>query len=146
MGGDVTGKAIVPIEKKSDGSFAATFMGEIRRGKKQQDLDELLEAIRMNGMYPWIASSEEIARHRDDAAAQDALFEQVIGDEVKRWIALADERMAPLGIDVYVMAGNDDPWSIDEALAQGTHTQFCDDRVVHVGKQPSHHRRGWFHL
>ncbi len=30
-------------------------------------------------------------------------------DELRRWITLADERMAQYGIDVYVMPGNDDP-------------------------------------
>ncbi len=45
-------------------------------------------------------------------------------DELRRWIALADERMPPLGIEVYVMAGNDDPWSCDAVLASAAHTQF----------------------
>ena len=133
MGGDITGKAIVPVEKHSDGSYSATLMGEIRRAKTSEQLEQLLEAIRLNGMYPWIASSMEIALHRNDMSAQNALFERVMVDEVKRWVTLADERMAAHGIDVFMMAGNDDPWSVDQAIAQGTYVQFCDDRVLRVG-------------
>lgn len=134
MGGDLTGKAIVPIERTPDGSFSATFLGETRRGTSQEELDQLADAVRYNGMYPWIADAAEIERHQGDAEARTRLFEQVMLDELRRWIALADERMPPLGIGVYVMAGNDDPWSCDAVLAEAAHTQFCDERVTLVGE------------
>src|SRR6478736_7358370 len=65
MGGDLTGKAIVPIERAADGTFSATFLGETRRGKSQLELDQLADAVRYNGMYPWVADAAEIARHQD---------------------------------------------------------------------------------
>jgi Icc-related predicted phosphoesterase len=133
MGGDLTGKAIVPIERDPDGSFSATFLGETRRGRTQVELDQLADAVRYNGMYPWIAEAAEIARHHGDPDARAALFERVMLDELRRWIALADERMAPLGIEVHVMAGNDDPWSCDAVVAAATHVQSSDDRVTMVG-------------
>ena len=48
-------------------------------------------------------------------------------DELRRWIALADERMAQLGIEVFAMAGNDDPWSCDAVLESAAHVVACDD-------------------
>ena len=56
------------------------------------------------------------------------LFEQVMVDELRRWIDLADERMSEYGIDVYVMPGNDDPWSCDPVLEGASHVQACDER------------------
>ena len=70
MGGDLTGKAIVPIARDADGSFSATFLGETRRGSTQVELDQLADAVRYNGMYPWIARPAEIARHLDDEEAR----------------------------------------------------------------------------
>jgi Icc-related predicted phosphoesterase len=133
MGGDLTGKAIVPIELDESGAFRTTFIGETRTGATQDELDELLSAIRFNGMYPWVASGDEIARMRDDAGAQATLFEETVLTELRGWIALADERMAAYGIDVYVMPGNDDPWSCDAVIEEATHVQACADRVVRVG-------------
>jgi Icc-related predicted phosphoesterase len=52
MGGDLTGKAIVPIARNGSGTFTATFLGETRSGATEQDLQQLQEAIRSNGMYP----------------------------------------------------------------------------------------------
>jgi uncharacterized protein len=133
MGGDLTGKAVVPVELDADGSFSTEFLGEVRRGSGDVALGELTEAIRYNGMYPWVASAEEIARLRADATARSELFERVMLDELGRWVALADERMTPLGIDVYAMAGNDDPWSCDAILESASHLVACDLRVTEVG-------------
>jgi uncharacterized protein len=133
MGGDLTGKAIVPIARNGDEHFTAEFLKERHEGSSEEELEELLKAIRYNGMYPWVATPEEIERHRDDDVARDELFERVMIDELRRWVELADERMAVHGIDVFVMPGNDDPWSADDVLEQATHVQACDDRVVRVG-------------
>jgi Icc-related predicted phosphoesterase len=133
MGGDLTGKAIVPIESRDDGSFSTTFIGETRSGRTAEELEELVQAIRFNGMYPWLASAAEIARLRDDPSARAALLEETMVAELRRWIELADERMAGYGIDVFVMPGNDDPWACDAVIESAAHVQACDDRVVKVG-------------
>jgi uncharacterized protein len=131
MGGDLTGKAIVPIEL--DGThFSATFLGENRSGDGEETIADLEAAIRYNGMYPWRATAGEIARHRDDPDAREKLFEQVMLAELARWVALADERLGPQGTGVYVIGGNDDPWSCDHVLRGGHHVTFCDDQVVEV--------------
>ena len=54
-------------------------------------------------------------------------------EELQRWIDLADERMSEYGIDVFVMPGNDDPWSCDAVIAGAAHVTACDERVVRVG-------------
>ena len=133
MGGDLTGKAIVPIQLDADGAFTAEFLGETRSGRGETSLTELTEAVRYNGMYPWVASADEIARHRSDASARAELFERVLLDELRRWVELADERMPPQGIAVYAMAGNDDPWSCDAVLESAEYLIACDLRVTEVG-------------
>ena len=61
MGGDLTGKAIVPITMDGE-SFSAEFLGERQRGKGEADLEKLEGAIRYNGMYPWRAARRRSAR------------------------------------------------------------------------------------
>jgi len=133
MGGDLTGKAIVPITRGPDGVHHATMMGEVRTCRSERELDELREAIRYNGMYPWTASPADVERTGSDPAEQGRLFEQVMLAELARWIAVADERMRDSGIEVFAMAGNDDPWSCDDVLRAAAYVQFCDDRLVRVG-------------
>jgi Icc-related predicted phosphoesterase len=53
-------------------------------------------------------------------------------DELERWVRLAEERLGGADIDVFVMPGNDDPWSIDEVLQHSDTVVACDGRVVDV--------------
>ena len=129
MGGDLTGKAIVPVERRGD-EYVARFLGDTRVAADGPPLEELLDAVRFNGMYPWIAEGEEIQRYATGERDTDALFEEIIVREIARWIELADARS---GADVYVMAGNDDPWIVDDVLMGAERTVFCDARIVEVG-------------
>jgi Icc-related predicted phosphoesterase len=130
MGGDLAGKAIVPIELAEDGSFRATFLGEVHGGGTGEELEALKDAVRFNGFYPYAAWPDELLRYREDQGAQDELFERVMA---RRWIALADRRSAESGIPVYVMAGNDDPWSFDAVLRDAERVVSAEDRIVMVG-------------
>jgi len=133
MGGDLTGKGVVPITLDGCGGFRALFLGEEQTGAGEEQLEELREAIRYNGLYPWEATPEEVALTEGDPVAQAALFDEVMIRELQRWIDLADERMQPLGVGVYVMPGNDDPTVCDAVIASGTWVTACDERVVRVG-------------
>lgn len=134
MGGDLVGKAIVPIERGDDGRFRAEFLGDERDVGEGQELDELVGAIRFNGYYPWIASRTEIARRSGDPASQEELFGEVVRDDVRRWAGLADRNAATNGSpSLFVIAGNDDPWYVDEILAASPGLVFCDDMIVRIG-------------
>lgn len=134
MGGDLTGKAIVPIVEKADGSYVGRLLGEDRLARGKAELDELMTAVRYNGMYPWVASRQEIDATETDDVVRDELFDQVILDELRRWLVIADERIETQpGLEVFVMAGNDDPWACDDVIRSARHVSVCDDRVVQVG-------------
>ena len=131
MGGDLLGKAIVPIEHTTDGTFRAEFLGDQRIVREGQELDELVDAIRFNGYYPWIASGDEIANR---AVNTEELFGEVAREEIRRWVELAERKMSTNGSSrLFVMAGNDDPWYVDEILRASNGIVFCDDRIVRVG-------------
>jgi Icc-related predicted phosphoesterase len=131
MGGDLLGKAIIPIERAADGTFRAEFLGQQRIVHEGQELEELTAAIRFNGYYPWIATRDEITRR---AANTEELFGEVARDEIRRWVDLADRKASSNGASqLYVMAGNDDPWYVDEILQASSGITFCDDRIVRVG-------------
>jgi Icc-related predicted phosphoesterase len=131
MGGDLLGKAIVPIERSADETYRAEFLGSERLVHEGTELDELVDAIRFNGFYPWVATRAEIASH---AANTEKLFAEVAREEIGRWVELAEQRAAGNGsTELFVMAGNDDPWFVDEILERSSALVFCDDRIVRVG-------------
>jgi uncharacterized protein len=134
MGGDLTGKALVPIVRAGDGSYRARVIGEQREARTAEELDQLQQAISTNGMYPLIVDEDEAQRLAEDADQRAEAFETALLDELRLWVKLADERLAGTGARAYVIPGNDDPWSVDEVLAGGTSVVACDERIETVGR------------
>lgn len=133
MGGDLTGKALVPIVREGDGSYSARVIGELRTARTAEELDGMQTAISTNGMYPLIVEPDEAAALAADSARVDEAFERVLLDELRLWVELADERLAGTGTHAYVIPGNDDPWEIDPVLAAGSSVVACDETVESIG-------------
>jgi uncharacterized protein len=133
MGGDLVGKAVVPVERRADGTYACRFLGDVRVATSDEELAEIVDAIRFNGMYPWIASTEELQRQAADGASQGDLFDRVVREDLTRWLALAEDRLDG-ETRLYAIAGNDDPWFVDELLDRSAAIEFCDERVTRVGE------------
>jgi len=133
MGGDLTGKAMVPIVRRGDGTYRARVIGEERLARTAEELDQMQQAISTNGMYPLIVDEDEARRLEQDADRRAEVFEDALLDELRLWVELADERLAGTGTRAYVIPGNDDPWSIDDVLAGGNSVIACDERIEIVG-------------
>lgn len=133
MGGDLTGKALVPIVREGDGGYSAEVIGERRTAHTAEELDEMQRAISINGMYPLIVDPEEAAALATDGARREETFERALLDELRLWVQLADERLAGTDTRAYVIPGNDDPWEIDAVLEAGSSVVACDETVERIG-------------
>ena len=131
MGGDITGKAIVPIE--SDGGNArSTYAGRPVELSSDDELEAFEKTVRDAGMYPYRASREELAELEENDAKRQALFDRVLRAELERWVEIAKSKLDG-STDLFVMAGNDDPWFVDEVLDDAEVVTLCDERIVRVG-------------
>jgi uncharacterized protein len=133
MGGDLTGKALVPIVEHPDGSYTAEVRGEERSARTDEELDQIRNAIATNGMYHVIVDEDQARRLHDDEMTRAAVFEKALLDELRFWVNFADERLDGTGSLAYVIPGNDDPWSVDEILDAGSSVDMCDEAVRQVG-------------
>ena len=116
MGGDLTARRSCRSSALPTARSRAEFLGETRRGS---DAGGARRATGASATTACTRGSRARTRSRATGPTRPharELFEQVMLDELRRWVVLADERMAPLGIEVFVMAGNDDPWSCDAVL------------------------------
>lgn len=132
MGGDLMGKAMVPIVQEN-GSYTTWVVGEERRAISPEQLGELERAIRLNGFYPLLLTPEEHQEMRDDASVRERMFARAMTEDLRRWVGLAEERLSDTGVELYVMPGNDDPWAIDDVLENSPALHACDGRIVDVG-------------
>jgi Icc-related predicted phosphoesterase len=131
MGGDVTGKMVIPLVEDPPGIFNAQLFGRAEHAASEADLATLERRIRGNGMYPYRTSAAEVARISDlPEAERERWFEGVMLQTFARWLDQADERLAVSGVRCFVMPGNDDPTSLEEQLSAAEHVEACDERIV----------------
>jgi Icc-related predicted phosphoesterase len=117
MGGDMSGKLLVPLVENSPGVWETKVFGREQTVKGEAAVAELEKRIRFNGFYPYRCDPSEMELLRADPQHQDRTFKRVMAEELERWLALAHERLGRSNVRVYVMPGNDDPWEFDEVLA-----------------------------
>lgn len=128
MGGDLTGKIIVPIYKTGNG-WQATWKEQTYRPETQAELNELIRRIRGPGAYPYLTTWDEMQSVMNDPESERALFTRLKVEVLQSWMALADERLAGTSVRCFVMAGNDDPFEIDEAL-HGARSVVNGDQLI----------------
>ena len=117
MGGDLTGKVMVPLVERKPGVWVARVFGRDQKVKSEHKAAELERRIRLNGFYPFRCGEETYKRLQEDKAHRDEVFDGLMRAELERWMALAAERLSDSGVRCFVMPGNDDDWNIDEVIA-----------------------------
>lgn len=132
MGGDIAGKAVVPIVQHNGGFYARQVMGD--RLLDTEELPQVERRIRDMGLYPYRTTEEEIDALHGDQTAIDRLFVQVMCDGLRQWLTLAEERLADTNIRVYVMIGNDDEPKLRDVLAESRIVVDPEDQAIDLGE------------
>jgi Icc-related predicted phosphoesterase len=133
LGGDITGKILVPVVEEKPGHFVAQIFGKAERVKRQDDLEELEKRLRFNGYYPYRCTPDEYQKLAADSDYRMDVMRRQMVDTVHRWVEIADEKLAGTQIHLYAMAGNDDDPVVDEEL-HGDHVTNVESQVVRVGE------------
>jgi Icc-related predicted phosphoesterase len=126
MGGDIAGKAVVPIVERGGAYYAPEVAGE--RPYAEDQVHALERRIRDLGMYPYRATADDLAALHGDQQAVDALFVRVMSETLRRWLEFAEERLSASGIRLYMMLGNDDEPSLRNILGGSRIAMDCEDR------------------
>jgi Icc-related predicted phosphoesterase len=132
MGGDMTGKAIIPIVADGAGHYRCTFVGKNYDVVDEAELADLEKLIRINGFYPFRTDPDEVARLSSDATYRDAKFMTLMRETLQRWIGIAEDRLRGQGVRVFMTPGNDDHLEIDDVLEGSDVVTNPESKLVHV--------------
>jgi Icc-related predicted phosphoesterase len=116
MGGDMTGKAMVPITG-SGTSWRVNLRDQETVMDGEAEVAAMEKRIADRGYYPIRLSPDEMTAWQADQALVDARFKAEMLAQVQRWMDLADERLAGKGIRCIVSPANDDIFEIDPIIA-----------------------------
>lgn len=143
LGGDVTGKMIVPIVDQGDGTYVVDYVGEIKTVKAGSEFETLIKNVRYSGYYPHVTDKKEMAELNASKEKVDSLFTRLMGETMERWLAVAEERLKPRGTKVFITPGNDDRFIIDEVLERSRFVVNPEGKVARVDDHHEMISTGW---
>jgi len=130
LGGDITGKVLVPLVETPEG-YRVTLFGKqsvVGKGAVENTKKELLNA----GQYPLVVSEAEMEEMQSDKSKAERAFSEAIISVLRSWIQLVDERLKGTGVKCYISPGNDDKFEIDSALVDSGALVNPEGRVVEL--------------
>jgi Icc-related predicted phosphoesterase len=133
LGGDVTGKMVVPLYQTGEGTYHVDLLGsgfDVTRGPS---LDDIIKRIRLLGFYPYHTTRDEWLAIERSPARYDELFRLLAIERLQNWSALAEQKLKDRGTILYVTGGNDDSPYVAEFLKRQSFMVDPEDRVVRVG-------------
>ncbi|HEU5419437.1 MAG TPA: hypothetical protein VFV41_17235 [Streptosporangiaceae bacterium] len=132
LGGDVTGKAMVPIV--SHGShWQVTVRGQTHRLETRQELEAMIGRIRNSGFYPAMVDPEELRHLSQEEGAVDRRFTTEMISSLDRWLDMADGKLRGGQIPCILNGGNDDIWEIDDVIEQSPCVSFGEGKSLDLG-------------
>ncbi|MEW6637490.1 MAG: metallophosphoesterase [Actinomycetota bacterium] len=142
LGGDMTGKALVPIVERGGGRWRATLLENRHELEGEDEVKEFEESVRRRGYYPFRATPDEMEELGRDEAARDRLFHELMLGRIEEWMRMADERL-DAGVECFVSPGNDDQFEVDEIIASAERVKLAEGRVVEFGDGFQMVSTGW---
>jgi Icc-related predicted phosphoesterase len=133
LGGDLTGKVIVPLIKEGANRYHTDFQGQRQLIEGDEAKADFEKRVRFNGFYPVTLEPDEHALMDADPVLRDCLFQRVVSESIERWVGIADERLRGGSVRCIAYAGNDDEMYVDRILSTSEVIENADGRVIDLG-------------
>jgi Icc-related predicted phosphoesterase len=142
LGGDLTGKMLVPIVDQGDGTFKADYIGG-RNVRGPEEVKALQKEIADSGYYPYPCSKTEMDDLNASKEKVDNVFMAVMKDTLSKWIDRAEPFLADLGVTCYLTGGNDDYQEIVDAVRDTPHVKNADHKSLKIDELHEMVNLGW---
>jgi len=143
LGGDMTGKAIVPIIAQGGDRYKVTLLEQESILEGQDEVDNMVRIVRDRGYYPYVTNPDEVAEISITPSRSDELFLAQVLETGRRWMEYADEKLEGTGIRCYVCPGNDDMFELDEVIAASKHVENVEGRLISLDDGHEMISTGW---
>jgi len=143
LGGDMTGKAVVPIVRYSTGELRFVHMGKDYVLTDEAALGEHKKEIENAGYYPYVCDEGTYDEIKAKPSLMDELFDRMEIEGLRRWVNIAAEKLKGSGMKCFVCPGNDDKLAIDEVFSESEAVINCEGRVEQIDEHHELIGCGW---
>lgn len=132
LGGDITGKVMIPIVEKGNGKWKTDYLGEQKEFDKKEKVEEFEKTLAEGGIYSLRVNEAEYEELLSSKPKVDAAFTKSMKGSLERWMKIASDRLKDSGTTCYISVGNDDDLVVDQVLSSQSSENivFCEEKVV----------------
>jgi Icc-related predicted phosphoesterase len=143
LGGDMTGKAIVPVIEQGGGVYKTTLLQQDFELRGPDELADMVKRIRSRGYYPYITNPDEI---QELSKNPDQVYNLFISEALKvaqQWMEIATRKLAGTAMRVYVSPGNDDRFEVDDIIRATPSVTLAEGQVIWIDEHHEMITSGW---
>jgi uncharacterized protein len=144
LGGDLTGKLVMPLVRQPDGRWLAQVHGK-ERLLDEAGAEQVERHARVAGAYTRRMRPDEHEHLRAHPEAVEELFAELMRATLRRWLEFANQRLAGSGVRILTAPANDDPLLVDDVLREhgGERVALVEGEIVEIA--PGHEllTTGW---
>lgn len=143
LGGDMTGKAIIPIIAQGNDKYKVTLLEQETIIDGMNEVDQMVKTIQDRGYYPYVTNPDEVEEISNTPGRSDEIFLDQVLDTIDRWMDYADQKLSGTGIKCYVCPGNDDMFEIDQVIATSKSVIHAEGKVIELDEHHEMVSSGW---
>ena len=143
LGGDMTGKAIVPIIAQGSDRYKVTLLEQETILEGKEAVETMVQTIQNRGYYPFVTNPDEVGEIANTPGRTDDLFLSEVTKSLDRWMDYADQKLAGTGIKCYVCPGNDDIFEVDAVIASSKSVIHAEGKVLQLDAGHEMVSSGW---
>ena len=143
LGGDISGKAIVPIIHLGGDSYRAVLLEQETLLDGEDAVQEMEKRIQSRGYYPYRTTPDEITELKAQPEKLDVLFVAEVRKTLEQWLTYADEKLEGSGIRCLVTLGNDDAFDLDDLVRTSKHVHLADGECIPLDDHHEMISSGW---
>ena len=143
LGGDMTGKAIIPIIAQGNDTYKVTLLEQVTFLNTKEEVAKMVQTIQNRGYYPYITDPDEVQALSSTPGMTDKLFLDQVIQTMQRWMEYADAKLGGTGIRCYVCPGNDDIFEIDAVIAASKSVRSLEGQVIELDEHHEMANSGW---
>lgn len=142
LGGDMTGKAIVPIIRYNS-VYKVVLLEQQFELTTEAEVQEMVKRIKSRGYYPYLTTAEEVADLSRTPEKVHALFLSEALYTVETWLEIAERKLKDTHIQCYVCPGNDDMLEVDAIIRQSNRVRLAEGQVIEIDPHHEMISSGW---
>jgi Icc-related predicted phosphoesterase len=143
LGGDMTGKAIIPIIAQGGGKYKVTLLDQETILGSKDEVDKMVVTIQNRGYYPYVTNPDEVNQISASSERSDEIFLQEAMKTMRHWMEYAEAKLEGTSMRCFVCPGNDDMFEIDDVIKQSKRVELVEGKIIQLDENHEMINAGW---